>query len=166
MLSSKKIAIGLLALLAISSANAYFLHKVNEQTKEEIHELREAEYLPADKAFVVTLKEVVAGHAKVNFEIAPGHYLYRERFRIVSPGNIWKMNLPDGWKKKDPNFGPQQVFFNEVVADIEFEGQMPEVVEIKYQGCSEQGLCYPPETVSISLTQQMTEITNIDKMAL
>ena len=166
MFSRKNIAFVLMAALVLTSVNAYYLLKGYEQSKEKIEEINEVEYLPAEKAFVVTLKEVFAGHAKVSFEIAPGHYLYREKFRVVSPGSIWKMKLPDGRKKKDPIFGAQQVFFNEVVADIEFEGQMPDEIEIKYQGCSERGLCYPPETVSLKLSQQMTEIKNIDGMAL
>ncbi|MFD0914372.1 protein-disulfide reductase DsbD [Methylophilus luteus] len=110
------------------------------------------EFLPVDKAFKVEAALVDQTHAQVRFVIAPGHYLYRERIQLISPaGETAQITLPPGEAKNDPNFGQQQVFHHDTAADIAFAGAAPAVLQIRYQGCSEKGLCYPPQTKSLTL---------------
>jgi thioredoxin:protein disulfide reductase len=111
------------------------------------------EFLPVDKAFKVEAALVDQTHAQVKFVIAPGHYLYRERIQLVLPaGQTAQITLPPGEAKNDPNFGQQQVFHHDTAADVAFPGTAPAVLQIRYQGCSEEGLCYPPQTKSLALT--------------
>ncbi|HSI27766.1 MAG: protein-disulfide reductase DsbD [Methylophilus sp.] len=111
------------------------------------------EFLPVDKAFKVEAGLVDQTHAQVRFVIAPGHYLYRERIQLVLPvGETAQITLPPGEAKNDPNFGRQQVFHHDTVADVAFPVAAPAVLQIRYQGCSEKGLCYPPQTKSLPLT--------------
>lgn len=110
------------------------------------------EFLPVDKAFKVEAALVDATHAQLRFIVAPGHYLYRERIQLVSPtGETAQLTLPSGEAKNDPNFGPQQVFHHDTVADVVFSAAVPAVLQVRYQGCSEKGLCYPPQTKSLPL---------------
>lgn len=109
-------------------------------------------FLPVDKAFKVEAALVDQTRAQVKFTIAPGHYLYRERVQLVLPaGEAANMTLPPGESKNDPNFGQQQVFHHDTVAEVAFTSVAPATLQVRYQGCSEKGLCYPPQTKSLPL---------------
>jgi thioredoxin:protein disulfide reductase len=118
------------------------------------------EFLPVDKAFKVEAALVDQTHAQVKFVIAPGHYLYRERIQLVLPaGETAQITLPAGEAKNDPNFGQQQVFHHDTAAAVAFAGAAPAVLQIRYQGCSEKGLCYPPQTKSLTLAPLQASAT-------
>lgn len=124
------------------------------------------EYLPPDKAFSVTLVNTEGGNAKLKFSVAPGYYLYRDKFHIITPAGEVPLTLPGGKVKYDPTFGKQEVYTQDVLAEVDISIEMPSEIEIKYQGCSERGLCYPPTSKSISLANQITEMTAMDLSAL
>lgn len=111
------------------------------------------DFLPVDKAFKVEAALVDATQAQVKFIVAPGHYLYRERIQLILPaGETAQLTLPAGETKNDPNFGQQQVFHHDTLAEVVFTGTAPAVLQVRYQGCSEKGLCYPPQTKSLQLS--------------
>lgn len=114
----------------------------------------EQDFLPVEKAFQVDAVAVDAAHAQLRFTIAPGHYLYRERIKVSVPegqaGSILVLDLPPGEEKNDPSFGRQQVFHHDTVASLTF-ATAPAQIQVRYQGCSEKGLCYPPQTKLLSL---------------
>lgn len=110
------------------------------------------EFLPVDQAFKVEAGLIDARHAQLKFVIAPGHYLYRERIQLLPPtGDTANMALPAGETKNDPNFGQQQVFHHDTLAEVTFSGAAPSTLQVRYQGCSEKGLCYPPQTKLLTL---------------
>lgn len=111
------------------------------------------DFLPVDQAFKVEAGLVDAHHAQLKFIVAPGHYLYRERIQLVLPaGDAAAIALPPGETKNDPNFGEQQVFHHDTLADVTFTDAAPATVQVRYQGCSEKGLCYPPQIKTLSLS--------------
>jgi len=111
------------------------------------------DFLPVDQAFKVEAGLVDAYHAQLKFVVAPGHYLYRERIQLVLPaGDAAAIALPPGETKNDPNFGEQQVFHHDTLADVTFTDAAPATVQVRYQGCSEKGLCYPPQIKTLSLS--------------
>lgn len=110
------------------------------------------EFLPVDQAFKVEAGLIDASHAQLKFVIAPGHYLYRERIQLLPPtGDTANMTLPAGETKNDPNFGKQQVFHHDTLAEVTFGGAAPSTLQVRYQGCSEKGLCYPPQIKLLTL---------------
>ena len=114
------------------------------------------EFLPVDKAFRVEAVLADQTHAQVKFVIAPGHYLYRERIQLLPADQKATISLPPGESKNDPNFGQQQVFHRDTVAEVIFPQTAPAMLQIRYQGCSEKGLCYPPQTKSLPLALSAT----------
>jgi thioredoxin:protein disulfide reductase len=116
------------------------------------------EFLPVDKAFKVEAALVDQTHAQVKFIIVPGHYLYRERIQLLPADRKATISLPPGESKNDPNFGQQQVFHHDTVAEVIFPDTAPAVLQIRYQGCSEKGLCYPPQTKSLPLTPSASPV--------
>ena len=117
--------------------------------------------LEADQAFQLTVSAPDPLTLEARWIIAPGYYLYRDKFRLSLPDAqgiaITGMTLPPGELKNDPYFGPQQVFHGEavVVARLQRELSGAHTAQMKadYQGCAEIGVCYPPlsQTVSVAL---------------
>lgn len=116
--------------------------------------------LPPDQAFQLSVAAKDAQTLDANFQIAPGHYLYRDRikFDIKSPGSsISAVALPKGEPKQDPTLGQTEVFHQnfDAVINLAFAGPTPNKITLlaTYQGCSEKGLCYSPihKTLEIDL---------------
>ena len=88
-------------------------------------------------------------HAR--FTIAEGYYLYRDKTLFETlDGNarLREYQFPPGQQKDDPYFGAMVVYHDG------FDVELPLVrsvspnaaitVRAEYQGCAEQGICYPP----------------------
>ena len=133
----------LLALLAGSAAGG-LLDRLGGSSRERI--------LEADQAFQLTVSAPDPLNLEARWLIAPGYYLYRDKFRLslldAQGVAIAGMEIPPGEPKDDPYFGRQQVFHGEavVVARLRREQAGAQTVQLKadYQGCAEIGVCYPP----------------------
>lgn len=119
------------------------------------------EFLPVEQAFVVTASLRDADTVQVRFDIAEGYYLYRHqlRFRITEPAGfaLGVPRLPDGEKKTDEYFGEIEAYHRKIEIQIPIVAHArdsvgkPLMLELRYQGCAERGLCYPPETATLPL---------------
>ncbi len=121
----------------------------------------EEEYLAVDKAFEPVVN-VSDGRVKMSFTIADGYYLYKKRLSVMSANDtpivIGEMvTSRPAQIKNDPNFGRVEIFHQRVDIDVPvYASRIADVakewpVKIIYQGCSEQGLCYPPQTIKAQL---------------
>lgn len=142
----------LLALLA-GSAVGGLLDRWNSSSQDQI--------LEADQAFQLTISAPDPSTIEARWIIAPGYYLYRDKFRLSLPDvhgiAIAEVEIPPGEPKDDPYFGRQQIFHGEavVIARLRRESSGAQTARIKadYQGCAEIGVCYPPlgQTISVAL---------------
>ncbi len=117
--------------------------------------------LEPDQAFQMTVSVVDPLTVEARWIIAPGYYLYRDKFRLnlvdAQGIAITGSEIPPGEPKDDPYFGPQQIFHGEavIVARLQREPSSAQTARLKadYQGCAEIGVCYPPlsQTVSMAL---------------
>jgi len=118
--------------------------------------------LDPEDAFLVSY-DSQPGLFKVNWIIAEGHYLYRDKLQITTDDTeiISKpLIMPAGDSKDDPIFNKTlYVFHNFADATLPYQytgnGDKDVTFKVKYQGCSEiAGICYPPQakefTVRIS----------------
>jgi thiol:disulfide interchange protein DsbD len=108
------------------------------------------DFLPVDQAFKVEARMPDARTVVVRFSPAPGYYLYRDKltFTVDAAAAIDSTQLPPGEIKKDPNFGDTAVFHEGFRAVLRLKASQdgkPFALTVGYQGCSEKGLCYPPE---------------------
>ena len=110
--------------------------------------------LDPDDAFKISY-DAQPGQFKVNWIIADGHYLYREKMQIITDDTALigqPLIMPAGDAKDDPIFNKTlYVFHNfvDVVLPYQFtnNGDKDVTFKVKYQGCSEvSGICYPPQT--------------------
>jgi len=115
------------------------------------------EPLDPDVAFVLSTKSE-NGKIIASWEIADGHYLYRDKIKItpVDPANIstGTIKRDTGELKHDEFFGDIYVYHNKASASLPItgskDGARTASFKVKYQGCSEiSGICYPPITKTV-----------------
>ena len=116
-------------------------------------------FLPPDEAFGLNVVVRDAHTLQANFKVTPGYYLYRDKTAFSSKDSAVKITgvaLPKGEMKHDPSFGDTEVFHQSFQALITLDRPDKAAASITlnavYQGCSEQGLCYPPITKTISIS--------------
>jgi thiol:disulfide interchange protein DsbD len=113
----------------------------------------EPEFLPPDQAFKVRVTVRDAHTLAAEFVPAQGYYLYRDKIGFTLPEGgpvaVAGVALPPGERKDDPNFGLTEVYHAPVRARVALARadsiEQPIALEVRYQGCADQGLCYPPE---------------------
>ena len=113
----------------------------------------EQTFLPVDQAFTFDFDQQ-GNTLFIGWDIAPGYYLYKKKLEIIAKGaDIRVPDLGEGVVIEDEFFGKTEVFFDSFsviskVSNVAKEG----LVKIRYQGCAEAGLCYPPEIITIPLS--------------
>lgn len=109
--------------------------------------------LPADQAFVFSATVTKSNEVLVEWKIAPGYYLYRQRLNIsLDPKVIADYNLPKGDLKKDLSQGHYEVYANHLVIPVLLKTNDQKIqLNVDYQGCSQYRFCYPPIHKSITL---------------
>ncbi len=139
----------LLWLVLTASCLATFSVAAEDFTRPsaEPFEEQEPEFLPADEAFAIRADLADSGAARITWDIAPEYYLYRHRFSASVDGvAIDQLQMPPGKDKFDEFFGDVEVYYQ--IAELTLSGTRLEEgaqLVVMYQGCSERGLCYPPE---------------------
>ncbi len=91
--------------------------------------------------------------AVVTYEIAPGYYMYRERFAFTARGaQLGTPEIPPGKVKYDETFQKDvETYKGSVTIRIPVEGSGPFTLNATSQGCADAGLCYPPQEASVQL---------------
>lgn len=111
----------------------------------------EADLLPVDQAFALSARADDRGSIELQWKIADGYYLYRHRIstKVIGPGfNAGPLTLPDGHKKHDEFFGDVETYRGQlraVLAGDADPGTGKVTLEVRYQGCADAGVCYPPQ---------------------
>lgn len=113
------------------------------------------QFLPVDEALPFT-HTTDADALVLSWDIAPDHYLYRDRISIKALDEGVQASEPQfsrpGQENEDEFFGKTTAFFKPVEARVPVT--LPDNVnearfEVTYQGCAEAGLCYPPQTQEV-----------------
>lgn len=125
---------------------------------EQVLQTKPPAFLPVDQAFKLTTH--IDDHTlHAEWAIAPGYYLYQHRLSMMIDGQKIPLTLPKGEAKHDDYFGDVEVYHQTLAIQHVLPTQAREIA-ITYQGCAEQGLCYPPKTVHITLPQTTTSASN------
>ena len=120
----------------------------------------EDEVLDPEVAFTLDPATLNNGTAVFKWNIQNGHYLYKKRFdfELITPeaATVGTYSMPEGLWEEDAFFGQTEVFRGEVVAEvpISLPANSSEVtLKVRYQGCADIGICYPPITKEIKLVE-------------
>ena len=119
-----------------------------------------AEFLPVEKAFPLTIKVKDRHTLLADFQTASGYYLYRDKikFTLKNSGSarIEQVALPPAEIKDDKGFGKVEVYHKpfQAVITLKDGAEPPTQISLSavFQGCSENGICYPPQNKLFPLT--------------
>ena len=113
--------------------------------------------LPVEEAFQVFPARRKAQTLKIEWGIAPGYYLYRGQlaFEVLTPQGfrLAPPRLPRGEKVQDPEFGLVEVYRGLIAAEFDLPPGLkgPLKLRVRYQGCADIGICYPPQQRQINV---------------
>ncbi|MCX8049735.1 MAG: protein-disulfide reductase DsbD [Methylohalobius sp.] len=114
--------------------------------------------LPADQAFRFYAEVESPTAVRLSWQIADGYYLYRDRFKVEKlsgEAELGALQLPPGERKQDPEFGLTEVYHQSVSAVLPLRRLSRTATEltltVRYQGCAERGVCYPPQVQTARL---------------
>jgi len=115
------------------------------------------QFLPVDEAFRFSAGADGGAQVALDWQIAPGYYLYRHRVsaKTATEGfTLGEVVMPAGKKKTDEFFGDVEVYYDALAATVAVtrpEGGSAFEIAVSYQGCADAGLCYPPVTKTVSI---------------
>ncbi len=90
--------------------------------------------------------ETDSGGTHLYFDIEDGYYLYREHLSAEGPDGDIPITSEPGIVKDDPTFGRVEIYHDAATASVPAtDGD----VTITWQGCQDEGICYPPQRVSL-----------------
>jgi len=117
---------------------------------------RSGEFLPADEAFRLIAQPISRDWVEVDWQIADGYYLYRHRLQFEATGagqTVGEALIPDGKEEHDEFFGDVEIYYDSLTVrlPVSAKGGDPLQLKVGYQGCAEDGICYPPTTKIVSL---------------
>jgi len=110
---------------------------------------RADDFLEPEQAFKLTVKAIGGDKLAVNYEIAPGYYMYREQFKLEAAGaTLGAIDIPAGKTKFDETFQKTvEVYRDGLNVPVTVSQAAAKFnLSITGQGCADKGLCYPPMT--------------------
>ena len=117
------------------------------------------ELLDPEKAFRISARALDAHTVEVEFKIADGYYMYRDRFSFATESgrSLADVQIPRGTPKEDQFFGKTETFRHlvriRVPVSREEAAKGSVNLKITSQGCADIGVCYVPleQTVRVAL---------------
>ena len=110
----------------------------------------EKDLLPVDQAFALSASATGRDQVRLQWKIAPGYYLYRHRTSVKADGgfNAGTLQLPAGERHHDDFFGEVETYRQQLVGTLPGKpaaGTTTVQLEVRFQGCADAGVCYPPQ---------------------
>ena len=120
-------------------------------------------FLEPEEAFQMSAKALDSQTIEVKFVVAPGYYLYKNKFGFKAKENtelalqdpqpsvvIGAARFPAPIAKVDPQFGQTDTYRDTLLLPVAIvsgtKAGEPFTISVKAQGCADAGLCYPPFT--------------------
>lgn len=109
--------------------------------------------------FAARLKD--AKTIEVRYQIAPGYYVYKDKFRATARAaeqpNLatLALNLPAGAIIDDAGFGRVETYRQVVFFDVPLSETVKNSglqLTLNAQGCADVGVCYAPQRYTVTLT--------------
>ena len=131
----------LVAMLNVSSINI-----IAEEAL--LFNLKDNKILPANEAFKLETS-IVPDELQIKWIIKDGYYLYFDSILVKANKELIEYKVLDSkvLDHEDIFFGKTKILKDKLVISI--KNSPFKSLEVSYQGCSEQGFCYPIQKVTI-----------------
>ncbi len=122
----------------------------------------EPEILDSAVAFKFSAQVISDSSLQVTYDIAPGYYLYREKFAFASESakvKLGEAQIPNGKVKQDEFFGRIETLRDQVRIVIPFSRDAKTLgwdFSSASQGCADVGVCFPPNTEKVTFNADGT----------
>ncbi|HAT8190062.1 TPA: protein-disulfide reductase DsbD, partial [Legionella pneumophila] len=116
-----------------------------------------AEPLPASEVFKVSVKKIDPNTFAIQWNILPKYFLYSDRIQLNSDNDdiaqLGTLRFPTPLTKTDKQGRTFKVYRNQLNLPVGVLGITPgeTIVNLRFQGCADDGFCYPPEVKQIKL---------------
>ena len=125
--------------------------------------------LEPDDAFKFFAEVNDQQHIILNWQIADGYYLYQQQVEVtvINPQGVQleAIKFPKGKRKVDEIFGDTVVYYHDLRLTQRLTNPLVKAtnvtLNIRFQGCADIGVCYPPMNKTVSLSLQPTNHLNI-----
>lgn len=113
------------------------------------------QFLPVDEALRLSHYSE-PGQLVVDWLIEPGHYMYRDATRITlddgQRATLGTPGMPNHVVEKYDEFFDETLFvyYDYLTLTLPVDASTPVTFSVRYQGCAEAGLCYPPQTRTVT----------------
>lgn len=113
---------------------------------------------PAADVFKFTAHSVDPNTLMLVWDIKPGFFLYKNRFRIAEPDDgafqLGDIYYPKPAKKIDHKNNSIPIYRHQVNIPLSVLGNQSgeTLFKIGFQGCADDGFCYPPESKTLKLS--------------
>lgn len=104
----------------------------------------------SEEPFTLEAARSPSGALVLRWKVEPGNYLYRDSLDARLDGQAVILERPAGEAKDDPTFGVVQIFQGDIEASAATRARTGDL-RVAYQGCSEKGVCFPPQARLIDL---------------
>ncbi|WP_010607116.1 protein-disulfide reductase DsbD [Pseudoalteromonas maricaloris] len=140
-------------LVVLFSLLMWFPAQANNAVLDSLLAPKQQTFLPVKEAFKFDFDQQ-GNTLFVGWDIADGYYLYKKNLQIIAKqADIQVPELESGKMIEDEFFGRTEVYFNNLSVISRLSNiEQGAIVKIRYQGCAEAGLCYPPEIVEVPLS--------------
>jgi len=110
------------------------------------------DFLPVEQAFPLEAYSS-QGQVTARWDSADGYYLYEHRIYLTQSSEridpvSWSK---DGKEKYDEAFGDIIAYYGQLEVSFDTTLLSPGAATLHYQGCADAGLCYPPQTLEITV---------------
>lgn len=113
------------------------------------------EFLEPERAFALSARALDERRVELTFDVAPGYYLYRDKFRFEAANvALGDAVVPPGKTKFDETFQKEVETHRGAVRIVlpVAQAQGPFTLEVTSQGCADRGLCYPPQQQQVAVS--------------
>lgn len=127
----------------------------------------EEEILPPEQAFKISAKALTPDSIEVNWNITEGYYLYQSKLHFASKSpdiELAAPSLPEGIIKHDEFFGDVATYRHTLAVPIALNVKDKPVsleLEVKYQGCADIGICYPPQKTLLTIALPQAPVSGL-----
>jgi thioredoxin:protein disulfide reductase len=127
-------------------------------------------FLDPEQAFRFTARVADDHTLALRFEVAPGYYLYRERFDVkaTAPEAVLASPVyPAGVVKFDETFQKDVEVYHD---GLEVPVAVPSApaqftLTVTHQGCADKGLCYPPQVHQVQVRAEAGALRTVRVLA-
>ncbi len=123
---------------------------------------------PAKDVFQLSVKQIDPNTFTADWNIKKGFFLYKNRIKLTealdSNVHLGMIRFPNALKHKDARGKTYIIYRDHLTLPVAVLGEHPgeALLDVHYQGCSDEGFCYPPQTSQVKLTvDDQLALTNV-----